>query len=86
MIEFRIRQAGYTSRMFLFLDGAIKEIHRYTKGYPRQIAMLCHKSLKALVLKRKSVIDEVLVREVIEEEEKRAWAKTTPTILQRNSY
>jgi general secretion pathway protein A len=86
LIEFRIRQAGYTARMFLFLDGAIREIHRYTKGYPRQIAMICHKALKALVMKRKSVIDEHLVREVIEEEEKRGWQKTTPTLLQKNSF
>jgi general secretion pathway protein A len=86
LIEFRIRQAGYTSRMFLFLDGAIREIHRYTKGYPRQIAMICHKALKNLVLKRKSVIDEAVIREVIEEEERKGWARIAPTLLQRSSY
>ncbi len=86
LIDFRIRQAGYTSRMFLFLDGAIREIHRYTKGYPRQIAMICHKALKALVMKRKSVIDEHLIREVIEEEDKRGWQKITPISLQKNSF
>ncbi len=86
LIEFRIREAGYSSRMFLFLDGAIREIHRYTKGYPRQIAMVCHKALKALVLKKKSVIDEALVREIIEEEDKKGWARITPTLLQRSSY
>ncbi len=86
LIEFRIRQAGYTARMFLFLDGAIREIHRYTKGYPRQIAMICHKALKALVMKRKSVIDERLIHEVFEEEEHRGWAKITPTLLQKNSF
>ncbi|MBI5873395.1 MAG: AAA family ATPase [Candidatus Omnitrophica bacterium] len=86
LIEFRIRQAGYSSRMFLFLDGAIREIHRYTKGYPRQIAMLCHKALKALVLKRKSVIDEALIKEVIEEEDKKGWSKTIPILAQRSSF
>jgi len=86
LIEFRIRQAGYTSRMFLFLDGAIREIHRHTKGYPRQIAMVCHKALKALVIKRKSVIDEPLIKEVLEEEEKRGWSKTDPHLLQKSSF
>jgi len=86
LIEFRIRQAGYTSRMFLFLDGAIREIHRHAKGYPRQIAMVCHKALKALVIKRRSVIDETLVHEVIQEEEKRGWSRTDPHLLQRSSF
>jgi general secretion pathway protein A len=86
LIEFRIRQAGYSSRMFLFLDGAIREIHRATKGYPRQIAMLCHKALKALVLKRKSVIDEVLIKEIIEEEDKTGWSRTIPLLAQRSSF
>jgi general secretion pathway protein A len=86
LIDFRIRQAGYTSKMFLFLDGAIREIHRYTKGYPRRIAMICHKALKALVLKKKSVVDEALLREVIEEEDKKGWSKITPTLLQKSSF
>jgi general secretion pathway protein A len=86
LIDFRTRQAGYEAKMFLFLDGAIREIHRYTRGYPRQIAMICHKCLKSLVIKRKSVIDEALVREVIEEEEKRGWQRTEPVRLQRSSY
>lgn len=86
LIEFRIRQAGYASKMFLFLDSAIREIHRHTKGYPRQIAMICHKALKALVLKRKSVVDESLIREVIEEEDKKGWARMTPSLVQKNSF
>jgi len=85
LIEFRIRQAGYTSRMFLFLDGAIREIHRCTKGYPRQIAMVCHKALKELVIKRKSVIDESLIKEILREEEKKGWSRTNPPLLQRSS-
>ena len=46
MIEFRIAQAGYRAGMHLFLDDGIREIHRYAKGYPRQITMLCHRALK----------------------------------------
>ena len=34
MIEFRIKQAGYTVNMHLFLDDAVKEIYQYSRGYP----------------------------------------------------
>ena len=51
MIDFRLRQAGFRGKYYLFLDEAIKEIHRATKGYPRKISMLCHKALKSLVMK-----------------------------------
>jgi general secretion pathway protein A len=84
MIEFRIRQAGYSSRVPLFLDSAVREIHRATKGYPRQIAMVCHKALKALVMRRKTAIDEALVRDVLEEEDKRGWSRITPLVQKSN--
>jgi general secretion pathway protein A len=73
MIEFRIAQAGYTANMHIFLDEAIAEIHRYSKGYPRQVTMLCHKALKHMILKNKFVIDAGLVCEIIEEEVKSGW-------------
>ena len=50
MIEFRVRQAGYKASMNLFLDAAVKEIYEYSRGYPRQITMLCHKALKKVQL------------------------------------
>ena len=68
MIEFRIRQAGYKSNIKLFLDRALKAIHSYTGGYPRKVNMLCHKMLKHLVMKNQFVIDETLVKEIIDEE------------------
>jgi len=68
MIEFRIRQAGYKSNMHLFLDTAINQIHQHTRGYPRRVNMLCHKALKRLVMRNKFVIDEDLIKEIIEEE------------------
>ncbi len=75
MIEFRIRQAGFKASMNLFLDDAVKEIYEYSRGYPRQITMLCHKSLKNLVLKNKFVIDAEIVRELIDEEIKLGWRR-----------
>jgi general secretion pathway protein A len=85
MINFRIRQAGYKGNIQLFLDDAIKEIYQYSKGYPRRITMLCHKSLKSLVLKNRFVVDESLIKELIDEEIKAGWHKTDP-LLQKNSY
>ncbi|MDD5194276.1 MAG: AAA family ATPase [Candidatus Omnitrophica bacterium] len=73
LIEFRLRQAGYKANMYIFLDDAIKEIYQYTRGYPRQITMLCHKALKSLVLHNKFVIDAEIIREVIDQETKLGW-------------
>jgi len=75
MIEFRIRKAGYKTNMHIFLDDAFKEIYQYSRGYPRQITMLCHKALKALVLKNKFAVDAEMVRELIDEEVKLGWQR-----------
>ena len=84
MIEFRIRQAGYKGSDRLFQGGVIKEIYKYTEGYPRRIAMLCHNALKALVMKNKPVIDIEIIKELIDHESKTRWQKTN--ILLKNSY
>jgi general secretion pathway protein A len=73
LIEFRIRRAGYKSNMHLFLEAAVREIYQHTRGYPRQITMLCHKALKELVLKNRFVIDEYLIKEIIQQEIKSGW-------------
>jgi len=85
MIEFRIRQAGYKASMHLFLDDALKEIYQYSRGYPRQITMLCHRALKNLVLKNKFVVDASLIREMIDDEIKSGWHRKD-LLLQRNNY
>jgi general secretion pathway protein A len=85
MIEFRLKQAGYSASMHLFLDDAIKEIHQYSHGYPRRITMLCHRALKTLVLKNKFVIDAALIQEMINEEIKSGWHRKD-LLLQKNSY
>lgn len=84
MIEFRIRQAGYKASMHIFLEEAIRQIYEYSRGYPRQITMLCHKCLKNLVLKNKVVVDADSVRQIVEEEIKTGWARRDQ-LLQKNS-
>jgi general secretion pathway protein A len=85
MIQFRLNQAGYKANIHLFLDDALKEIHQYSRGYPRQITMLCHRALKNLVLKNKFVVDDTFIRELIEEEIKTGWNRKDP-LIQRNSF
>jgi len=69
LIQYRIKTAGYNSKMDLFLDEAIGEIYNYTRGYPRKITMMCHQVLKELILQNKKCIDRMLVRDVIAKEE-----------------
>ncbi len=68
MIEFRIRQAGHRSNMPLFKDEAILEIYQNTQGYPRRISMLCHNTLKTLVMENKVVVDRDIVRKTVAEQ------------------
>lgn len=67
LINFRLSQAGYHGSG-LFRDDAIRLIHAHTRGYPRQMSILCHNLLEAVVMRERSVIDEALVREVVSEE------------------
>jgi general secretion pathway protein A len=85
MVEFRIRKAGYQAKMHLFLKEAVKEIHRVTRGYPRQITMICHKALKELVLKNQSVVDVKIIEEIVRNEIKTGWQRKD-LILLKNSY
>lgn len=85
MIEFRIRRAGYKAKMYLFLDESVREIYQYSRGYPRQITMLCHRALKELVLKNKVVVDAQLVDEILQRESKTGWYRKD-LLPQKNSY
>jgi len=84
MIEFRVRQAGYCGREKLFSEAAIREIYKYTEGYPRRIGMLCHKALKLLVMKNKPIVGEEIIKELVEHEANLRWQKTN--LLLKNSY
>ncbi len=87
MIEFRIRRAGYQSKMHIFLKEAVKEIHEATHGYPRRIIMLCHKALKELILKNQTVVDANLIGEIVKAEIQAGWhtSEKNPLLL-KNSY
>jgi general secretion pathway protein A len=65
MIEFRLRQAGFTSELKLFTDEAVSEIYHYSQGYPRRINWICHNALRSLLAEDKTVVDLALVRDII---------------------
>jgi len=65
MINFRLKQAGYSKETPLFDDSAIKLIYEYSQGYPRKISMVCHDALEALVMYEKETIDAETIRQLI---------------------
>jgi len=73
MIEFRLRQAGYQGLKNLFTEDAVKKIHRYSQGYPRQIALLCHNALTNIVMNYKKVVDKKIIKK-IRAETKEEWS------------
>ncbi len=75
MMQFRLREAGYQSRLPLFTDEAIETIHEHAEGYPRRIAMLCHQALRALVMSKGRVVDEAVVEELIQQELDIGWSR-----------
>jgi general secretion pathway protein A len=85
MIYFRIRQAGYQPKIDLFLEEALKETYQATRGYPRQVTMLCHRALKQMLMKNKAVVDRQIVNGLLEEEAQYGW-QTTNRLLQNSSF
>jgi general secretion pathway protein A len=83
MIEFRLREAGYQSRLPLFTAEAIELIYEHAEGYPRRIAMACHQSLRALVMHRRRVVDAELVDGLVHEELEIGWSP--PKRLQKSN-
>lgn len=84
LIHFRIAQAGYHSKMDLFLEEAFREIYNNTQGYPRQVTMICHRALKAMMMKKKMVVDKQIVKEIIDEDIRSRWQRMD-RLLQKNS-
>jgi general secretion pathway protein A len=70
MIEFRLKQAGYTQPNNLFTDEAITLIYQFTQGYPRRISMLSHDALETIVMKERSLVDAEIIGELITQEAK----------------
>jgi hypothetical protein len=57
----------------LFHESIFRHIHEHTQGYPRRIAMFCHKALKYVVMKNKPYVDQETLRDIIDSEAKLRW-------------
>ena len=76
MIQFRLRSAGLTSGATLFTPEAIHTVHQFTQGYPRQIALLCHNALEALVSHEQFVVSDALIQELVRDESRWLYEAT----------
>ncbi len=68
MIRFRLGSAGCSDSRSLFTPEAVQAIHRFTQGYPRKIALVCHNALEALVMHERHVVDSTLIQELTHDE------------------
>lgn len=73
MVSFRLREAGFHGEDRLFEDEAIAGIYEACGGYPRRVAMLCHKALRTLVAQEGKVADRFLVEDLVKEESETGW-------------
>ena len=68
MIQFRLRVAGLPEGDTLFSPDAVQAIYEFTKGHLRQITLLCHNALEALVANEKRLVDGPMMQELIQDE------------------
>ncbi len=74
MIHYRLQEAGYQSASPLFLDEAVEEIHAVCEGYPRRIAMACHRALRTLVMEGMRTVDRAMVESIVRDEVAAGWS------------
>lgn len=68
IIDFRLREAGYSSATPLFTQEAISLSAAHTRGYPRKLASLCHDALEYLVMHEEIVVVRETVQSLIDQE------------------
>ncbi len=68
LIEFRLRQAGHKGERSLLSREAVQRVYEHTKGYPRQIALICHKAMEHLIMGDHEMVTAELITKIIEEE------------------
>ena len=68
MIDFRLRQAGYTGETPMFTPDAVELICEHAEGFPRRLNLLCHNIIEYMVMHDKVNADRKLVHLVIEKE------------------
>jgi general secretion pathway protein A len=79
MIQFRLNQSSAAAKkLALFTYPAMWAIFRATRGYPRKIVNLCHRSMLAMIIQNKTKANWFLVqscmKRAFESPRKRSWA------------
>jgi len=74
MIRFRLEAAGLADGRSLFTPEAIQAVYRFTQGYPRKIAVICHNALETLVMREQPIVDDALMQELVADESR--WIRT----------
>lgn len=74
LIDFRLREAGYSSRYPIFTESSVRAIFNHTQGYPRKIAMVCHDALEYLVMHKREMLDKEAIDEIIRKDVQPAGA------------
>jgi len=79
MIQFRLNQSSAVpKKLALFTYPAMWAIFRATRGYPRKIVHLCHRSMLAMIIQNKTKANWFLVqscmKRAFEGPRKRSWA------------
>ena len=64
LIDYRIKISGEENQAW-FSDGAIKEIHKVTDGFPRKMTQLCHQLLLAMIGEERESIDAKMVKRIV---------------------
>lgn len=65
LIEFRLRQAGYRHEKSLFSRDAVHKIFEQTRGYPRQVGLLCQKVMEIFIVSDETSVTGHMVDTVI---------------------
>jgi general secretion pathway protein A len=63
-IRHQLEMAGYRG-VSLFSDGFLAKAYDYTKGIPRQVNLVCTHALMVGCAERKNVLDEMVLRKVV---------------------
>jgi general secretion pathway protein A len=73
MIDFRLKQAWHVGENTIFTPDAVRELHGYTKGYPRLICELADNALLVGMVNKARHIDGFLMKSVIMDFEGKEW-------------
>jgi general secretion pathway protein A len=65
VVDYRLRQAGYSNAIPMFTNDGIKALCEQTQGYPRQLSRVCHNCLEYLVMHDLMTVDQRVVEKVM---------------------